>query len=158
MNEIKSRPISSKILFLIICVLLGFIFTLLAYRVGVFVGERKAMYSYRWSENYQRNFAGPPQGFLGRMPGVPDDRGFMDAHGIFGTVLKVEGDTLVIQDKDHTEKTVLISPETSIRQGRDSVALDALASSTNIVVIGEPNDQGQIQAKLIRVFPFFQRP
>ena len=133
MDERKLKPI--------IYFLIAFILALLAYRAGVFVGERKAMYSYRWSENYQKNFGGP------------NSEGFIDAHGISGIVLHVDQSGLVIQDKDNTEKTVIVSRETSIHQGHNDIGLNALSPSMHVVVIGEPDDEGHIQARLIRVFP-----
>ncbi len=136
-----------KVLKPIILTIAALLALAIVFRIGMFVGYRKAMYSYDWGDNYHRMFGGPKRGFFGEFEG----RGFMDAHGIFGTVLKIDGNTMVIQDKDETEKDVLVGTSTSIRKGNDAVALTNVSSTDRVVIIGAPNPQGQIDAKLIRV-------
>jgi hypothetical protein len=58
-----------------------------------------------------------------------------------------------VQDNDGTEKIVLIKDDTSIRSMRDDISKDRLKVDDFIVVIGSPNAQGQIEAKLIRLMP-----
>jgi cytochrome c-type biogenesis protein CcmE len=45
----------------------------------------------------------------------------------------------------------LLSPGAVIRQDYATIAPQNLKAGQQIVVIGEPNDQGQIQAKFIRI-------
>ena len=117
--------------------------------VGMFIGFRKADFSYRWGENYYRNFGGPP-GFFGDLGG----RDFMDAHGVSGQIIKIDGQTLTIKGRDNTEKIVVIGNDTLIRRGSDTIKPSDLKVDDNIVVIGQPNNTGQIEAKLIRVMPY----
>ncbi len=125
------------------------------FQMGVFVGYHRASFSYRWGENYHRMFGGPRmfgdarRGFFREF----DQRDYTDAHGIFGTLLKIEGNTLIMKDKDDTEKTIVFTTSTVVRAGRDTIQPSALSINQNIVVIGTPNDKGQVEAKLIRVFP-----
>lgn len=134
-------------------VLGAFIVLLLVFKAGVFVGYKKAQFSYRWGENYHRNFAGPRGGFFGDFGRDFGDRGdFINAHGTFGSVIKVDGNTIIVKDKDNVEKTVLISDNTVINKSRETIKVSDLKVDDSIVIIGSPNEQGQIEAKLIRVF------
>jgi len=135
----------------ILLVLIGVIFLLGAYQVGVFMGYRRAMYSFRWGQNYHRNFGGPPRGFFGDIK--DSSLGFTDAHGIFGSVLKIEGSTLIILDKDQTEKKVLTTSLTSIRRANETIPISNIFATERVVIIGSPNEEGQIEARLIRLFP-----
>ena len=132
----------------ILIALAATVILLFTFQMGVFVGYRKASFSFRWGDNYHQNFAGPPHGFFNDFEG----KGFTDAHGVFGTVLRVEGSAIIIKDKDETEKTVVVSTSTSIRRERDNIQLPSVSAGERIVIIGAPNDQGQIDARFIRVF------
>jgi len=139
----------SKLLKGAICGIAAFIIILLAFGAGAVIGSRKADFSHRWSDNYHRNFAGPREGF---MKGF-GNRDFMDAHGIFGQIIKIDGSTLAISSRDNAEMIVLVDDKTVIRSLRETIKAGDLKVDDNIVVIGEPNSSGQIQAKLIRVMP-----
>ena len=54
-------------------------------------------------------------------------------------------------DGDNTEKTILVSDKTTIIYQRKNIKLSDLKVDDNIVVVGEPNNSGQITAELIRV-------
>jgi len=127
---------------------------LLVFQAGMFVGFHKASFSYGWGENYHRNFAGPQGGFVDDFMG----RDFIDAHGVFGAVIKVDADTssIVINGRDNVERIILLNDDTSIKRFRDNIKIKDLEVGSPIVVIGDPNDAGQIEAKLIRVMPVGQ--
>ncbi len=131
--------------------LAGFIVVVLIFGVGVKVGGMKARFSYRWGENYHRNFAGPPGGFFGNF--MMNDREFTDAHGVFGQIIKIDGSTLVVKGQDDVEKLIVVKGDTVINRFRDTVKVGDLKVDEYVVVIGSPNDSGQIEAKLIRVMP-----
>lgn len=122
------------------------------FRVGVFVGYRKAGFSYRWGENYHRNFAGPRGGFFGDFRRGFGDKDFINAHGTFGSIIKIDGSSIIIKGKDDVERAVLISDKTTVSSRRETVKTGDLKVDDQIVVIGSPNEQGQIEAKLIRLF------
>ena len=149
--------------------LAGVILLLGAFSCGIFVGIRKANFSYKWGENYQRNFGGPRQMMFGRGERGsrdarnPDDQGgngfpgmmgpnFINAHGTSGVVLKIDGATLVIKGNDNIEKTVLTTDQTTIRSQRGDIGVSDIKADDNVMVIGNPNDAGQIEAKFVRVF------
>jgi hypothetical protein len=142
---------------LIIIGLIIFVAVFLIFGAGVWIGERKAGFSYRWAEQYQRNFAGPRAGFFNDWQSFPKGD-FIEAHGIFGQIMKIDastssGPTLVIKGIDEVEKIVLIKKDTIIKSLRETVKITDLKVDDYIVVVGEPNDGGQIEAKFIRLVP-----
>jgi hypothetical protein len=118
---------------------------LVVFGAGVFVGLEKARFSYRWGENYFRSFAGPRP--------FSADRGYMNAHGSAGQILKIDGNTVAIKEIDGQEKNILVNNQTSIKIGPHSAGLADLKPDDSIVVFGSPDNQGQITAKLIRILP-----
>ena len=89
--------------------------------------------------------------FLGDLKNFPQGE-FINAHGVFGSIIKIDGNTIIAKAKDDVEKTILVSDSTIIQKGRKKVKLPDLKVDEDIVVIGSPNEEGQIEAKLIRVF------
>lgn len=122
---------------------------LLVFKGGMYIGFRKANFSYRWGENYHRVFGGPPGGFLRDFEG----RDFISGHGTVGTIAKIEGNNIIIKGQDGVEKMVITTKDTTIRKGMTDIKLSNLKIDDQVVVIGSPNDAGQIEVKLIRVFP-----
>ena len=132
--------------------LAGFVILVMVFGAGVKVGTLKARYSYRWAENYQRNFAGPRGGFLGNFRQGFGDKDFINAHGTFGSIIKIDGNTVIVKGKDDVEKIVLVSEKTTITAHRESLKVGDLKVDDQVVIIGTSNEQGQIDAKLIRLF------
>jgi hypothetical protein len=139
----------------IIVGLLAIVAIVLVFGLGVFVGEKKAKFSYHWAENYHRMFAGPKAGFLGnlKMPPFPPFDEFIEGHGTFGEIIKIEGNNLVVKGRGNVEKVIVVTEKTVIKSGRKDIKFSDLKIGDMIVIIGSPNDKGQIEAKLIRVFP-----
>lgn len=158
----------SKYFKITLITLVGIMLLLGAFSCGIFVGFRKANFSYQWGENYQKNFGGPRFGFMGRES--RDDRGlrnpggrnfpgmgmmgsdFINAHGTAGTVLKIDGATLIIKGSDNIEKTVLTTAQTTIRKQSGDIKISDIKADDLVTVIGNPNTAGQIEAKFVRVF------
>jgi hypothetical protein len=124
---------------------------LVGFRVGLTVGARKADFSYHWGENYHRNFGGPRGGFM--MMKDFGDRDFIEANGAFGQIIKIDGPTLVIKGRNDVEKIILLKEGAVIKRFMETIKPMDLKLDDHIVVIGEPNDAGQIEAKLIRIIP-----
>lgn len=122
---------------------------LLVFKLGMIVGFKKAGFTSRWSDNYHRNFAGPKGGFFRDF----SDRDLIGSHGTFGRIIKIELPTIVIDGGKDAEKIIMLKNDTIIKRFRETVAQSDLKVDDNIVVIGSPNEQGQIEAKLIRVMP-----
>ena len=141
--------IKSRLYIVIILSLAAILFLVLTFGVGMYVGFHKARFSYQWGENYHKNFGGPRGGFLEGFGG----KDLIDANGIAGQVIKINNSTLVIKGRDNTEKIILVKEDTIIMRFKESVKLVDIKLDDFIVAIGEPNDQGQIEAKFIRTLP-----
>lgn len=113
-----------------------FVAVVLIFGAGVKVGEVKARYSYRWAENYHTNFAGK----------------FIDAHGTFGEIIEIKDNSFVVKGRGDIEKIIVTTKETVIKNGMETIE-DGLKVGDQVVIIGAPTSEGQIEAKLIRVMP-----
>ena len=120
---------------------------LLVLSAGISIGFRKASFGRAWGDNYERNF-GMMQNrqFLG-------ENNFPNAHGAAGKIIKITLPTIIVQDKDNTEKVVLIKDDTKIQEMMSEVKASDLSVNDFVVIIGSPNTAGQIEAKLIRIMP-----
>ncbi|MCX6718310.1 MAG: hypothetical protein NTY81_01760 [Candidatus Staskawiczbacteria bacterium] len=126
-------------------IILGFVFSL-----GVFIGTKRAEFSFKWASQYHNNFAGPAGGFLGN---AMMNEQFTEGNGVFGQIIKINGQTLTIKGADNVEKNILVGTQTTIVYQRKNIKLSELTINENVVVIGDPDNNGQIQAELIRVLP-----
>ncbi|MFA5009345.1 MAG: hypothetical protein WC534_02055 [Candidatus Paceibacterota bacterium] len=142
--------LQSKNFNIITWILLGIIILLFVFKLGMDIGFKKAEFSHKWGENYYRNFAGPAERFPKNMMG-PDD--FMEAHGVFGQIIKIDDSALVIKDRNNLEKIVLINEKTSIRSFNNDISKEDLKIDNHVVVIGEPDENGNIISRLIRILP-----
>jgi hypothetical protein len=117
----------------------------LIFQAGIFVGYWKASFSYRLGDEYHNIF--------GERSGVPGQfaPGFSGAYGAAGDILKIDLPNIVIEGQNSVEETVVVSTSTIFRSMRDSIAATDLKPDEFVVVIGEPNQNGQIEAKLVRV-------
>ncbi len=144
-----TKWLQSKKFQLALWIIGGLVVALAIFGVGMAVGFKKANFSYRWGENYHKNFGGPRGGFFRDF----SDRDLIDAHGVAGQILNIAGPTLVIRGGDNVEKIVLVNEATIIRRGKETVSSAELSLDDVVVVIGKPNDAGQIEAKFIRLMP-----
>ncbi len=117
------------------------IVVLLVFGAGVLVGYHGAFYVGRFGENYYRNFFGefPP----GRMA---------NGHGVAGEVIDVASSSLSVRDADGDESSVAIEPATVIREADRTIMLSDVQVGNGVVVIGAPNENGQIEAQFVRIF------
>ena len=131
----------------------GLLVLMFVFSLGVFVGSKRAEFSFRWADEYHRNFGGPQGGIFGDFMGM--DREFPNANGSFGQIIKIDttANTLTIKDPSNVEKNILVDAKTNIVLQRNNIKLSDLKVDDNIVVVGEPNSSGQIEAVLIRVMP-----
>lgn len=135
--------------FRFIAIALGELIVLLVvFQFGLFVGFRKASFDFHWADAYNRNFGGPPSGFMHDFEGQQ----FFSGHGTAGIIIEVQSSTMIMKDQNNVEKIVNISPSTTIEQGHTAVNTDALKIDQRAVVIGAPRDDGSIDARMIRVF------
>ena len=126
------------------------VLALLIFQAGMFVGFRRAEFSYRWGDTYYRTFGGRPGGM---MMGMHTDRDFPNTHGVIGKIVKISLPIIVISGNDKIEKSVVIGNDTQIVQFRSELKPSDLTVGEYVVVVGAPNDASQIDAELIRVVP-----
>ncbi len=142
--------IQSKTFKKILWVIGGTLVFLIIFQAGVFVGYRKAAFSYHGGESYYRTFGG--RGFAemmgaGRLP---------NAHGAIGKIIKIELPTFVMEDRDQIEKVISITDDSAIRRFHDVLEPADLKVGDMVMVIGSPDnntDTAEIEARLIRLLP-----
>jgi hypothetical protein len=128
-------------------IIAGFIMLIGAFTLGIRVGFHEAHFTETWEKGYSANFGVPGDMPIKRSPQDP----FLNAYGISGTILTVNGNNLTLKDSDNTEKVVVMSAGTSIRLNFSTLKPADLKTNQSIIVIGQPNEQGQIDAKFIRI-------
>ena len=129
---------------------------LVIFQAGIFVGYRKASFSYGDGDNFHHMFGNPEHrgmmgfGGMGSFPGEE----FTSAYGTTGTIVKIALPTIVVAGTDKVEKTIIVNEQTILRHFRDDIKNSDLKVGDTIIVIGAPNaSSSQIEAKLIRVLP-----
>lgn len=129
---------------------------LLIFQAGMFVGYKKASFSYRWGDNYYRAFGGHRGGermIVGRMMDSFRGKDFTNSSGAIGRIASINLPTLTIENADGIEKIILIEDDTAIRRFRETVKADELKIGDFVVAIGAPNDNAQVEAKIVRIMP-----
>lgn len=126
----------------------GFAVVFLIFGLGVAVGYHKALFSSSMGQNYYRDFYGdarkePLQGFGEHTP---------NTHGVTGSVIGVSSTTIALRDGDNNERSVVIASDTVIKKMNDTISVDKIHTGDNVAVIGEPNENGQVRARFVRVF------
>lgn len=121
---------------------------LCVFQAGVFVGYRKASFTYHSGDNYYRTFGERHDTF-----NMPVRTGFVAAHGAVGKIVSITLPTFMVEGPDNVEKVVLIGTSTLIRRFDEQLQPTDLKADDFVVVLGEPNEEAQIEAKLIRIMP-----
>ncbi len=153
MNKEKIKKFLSSKVFKVIVYVLGFlVLASLIFQAGMFAGFKKATFGRDWGVNYEMNFGRPRMGPM-MMDGRFNPSGNLpNAHGAIGKIIKIElPSVVVLDDKDNTEKIVLIGDDTGIRSVRENINKEDLKVGDTVVIIGAPNSLGQIEAKLLRI-------
>ncbi|MHB1316748.1 MAG: DUF5666 domain-containing protein [Minisyncoccota bacterium] len=127
------------------------IVTLTIFQVGVSVGYRKAIFSHRLGDNFEKNFKDPRGGF--GFKGDPREMDMPGGHGAAGKIVSISLPVIIVAGPDNLEKTVVVNDDTEIREFRNNITKDKLQVGSYIIVLGTPDDKGQIDAKLIRLAP-----
>lgn len=144
-----NKIFQSKIFQGVIIGLAALVVILFIFKAGMTVGIKKADFSCRWSDNYHQNFGGPKGGFWGGF----NDQDFIEANGTVGQIIKIDGSNLVVRGRGNVEKVIVVKDDTVIERLKETIKISDLKVDDTIVIIGEPNSAGQIEAKLIRVMP-----
>lgn len=120
--------------------------------LGMFVGEKKARFSFVVGQRYEslsgHKQATPPFG-RGHIP--PRRPFFSGGHAAVGEVISITDDQMVVRGRDNAEKVVLFGDKTRVFEGRSRVEVGEIKDGDRVVVIGRPSDEGQIDARLVRI-------
>lgn len=128
------------------------------FSLGVSVGFHKAGFNGRLGERYERNFEGGRRGpgmmgGFGMGRGLMFDRNLPSAYTTAGEILDLNANGLTVIDNDGVEKNVSVTDKTIIRKYRDDIKFAELKTGDAVVVMGAPDNQGRIEARLVRVMP-----
>ena len=135
-------------------ILIGLVIAIIAlmlFQAGIAVGYRKATFGHRLGDNFERNFKDPRGGFT--FKNIPGGMDMPSGYGAVGKIVSVALPLVVVAGPDNLEKTLVVNENTEIREFRNSITKDKLQVGNYIIVLGTPNDAGQIEAKLIRLAP-----
>ena len=130
----------------ILAILLG---ALLIFGAGVAVGYSKAVFSRDWDDSYAGRFARPGSPFMPASGG--DD--MPNPHGAYGEVVAIHLPVIVIKGPEEAEKSVVLDGQTGIRRFHDPATSTDIMLGDTVVVIGEPDGQGQVHASFLRIVP-----
>ncbi len=144
----KYFKISEEFLKPFLMVLFLIVFGFAMFQFGTNLGSNRGRFACNWAKNYQNNFGGPRFGFGQDQP----FNDFVDGHGIFGEIIKINKTDIVVTSKEGVEKIINISDKTIIKSFEKDITIENLKLNDRLMIIGDPNDQGQIDAKLIRIF------
>lgn len=142
-----------RILVLIAAVVGVMLVAVLSFAIGFTAGLHKARFSYRFGENYERNFVNSEEHSMkDRMLREMDGKFFRSGHGVVGEILSITSHTIVVRSPEGQENSIEVTDTTVYRKGGDGVNLEALSVGDRVVVLGKPSDDGMVTADLIRVF------
>jgi hypothetical protein len=149
--EIKNLYKSKKVRYAVGSIVVLGLF-LLVFQAGVFLGYHRAIFSGNLGNNYARTF----EGLEGEATST-DSWGHMfrrdvpGGHGAVGQIVKVNLPTIVLATSNNVEEIIRLSGDTVIRHFMDSATSTDLKLGDTVVVIGAPNSQGEIDARLVRI-------
>jgi len=142
-DYIKSQSFQGIIIGMVIVVM-----ALIIFQAGVAVGFRKASFIHHFGDNYYRAFDARPGQFSVMLRGDS-----VAAHGAAGRIVSISLPTFVVSGPDDLEKIVVVQDDTLIRHPGGNLTVEDLRVDNFVVVLGESNDNAQIEAKLIRILP-----
>ncbi len=133
-----------------IIIIIGIVIVVLSILfIGINIGERRARFAGQYGDNFERNFVGTRNGMMGGYFGQMLPSG----HGAVGNIVSISLPQIIITGPDNLEKTILVGTSTIVRQFQQNIQSSDLKTGDSVVVIGNPNNSGQIEAALIRVMP-----
>ncbi len=121
------------------------------FHIGEEFGYKKAESIDHMSNGYYKAFGQGEQKQTGLFGSLFDDQ--TGTHGVAGKVINTTATNIIVEDNDGIEKTVIFDSKTIIRKQRKTVEFSEIKDDDFVVVIGSPNNDGKITAKIIRVLP-----
>jgi len=144
-------PIFSSALSKVIFIIGACVAVVIIFFAGETVGFEKAEFSYHFGENYNRMFGGRDDVVM--QPPFVGDNFFLSTSGGAGKIVKIALPKIAIEDASGVEKIIVVDSDTIVKQMRYTVDADTLKIGDTIVVLGSPDQNGEIDAKLIRLMP-----
>lgn len=144
--------LNKKLKWLVLIIFVLFLL-IVAFKLGTYWGYKKATFLNNWWQGYQKNFGpmGYQGGFFNKMKRF--DKDFMfKSYGLSGKVILIKDNSFILEDKDGFEKIVLVLGNTIFKKNGWNIKFTDLKEGDFVIVIGLPNQNGEIEAKLIRVF------
>jgi hypothetical protein len=77
----------------------------------------------------------------------------INPHGAVGEIVSKNLPKIMVKGPNRAEEIVNINSDTSIRKFRNVASTNDLAIGEQVIVIGEPNSVGEIDAVMIRIMP-----
>lgn len=124
---------------------------LIIFQAGQVTGYRKARFAGNFGSNFERNFVGPKGGNM--MVGGGFGMMTPSGHGAVGEILSISLPQIIVLGEDNLEKVVIVAEYTDVHQFRENLSVSDLKIGDRVVILGNPNENGQIEAKLIRIMP-----
>lgn len=142
-------PFPSNSISKLVVALLILLVILVIFQTGFMVGYHKGVFSSNLDRNYMR---GPsdPRSFFEPFMHDGDD---VNPHGAVGEIISMNLPVIMIKGPRMAEETVLINTGTTIRNFRQMASTSDLTVGKSVIVIGAPNEKGEIEASLIRIIP-----
>ena len=135
----------AKVLFILGALLV----ILIVFQAGLFVGYRQGAFSSNWDNSLGRDIRDPHSFFA---PFIRDGEDAIP-HGSAGEIISVKLPLIMLKSVNGTEQIVVLSPTTTIRSLRDAASTSELSIGKNVIVIGEPGNDGEIEASFVRIIP-----
>lgn len=138
-------PVYSKLAVALAALLAAFV----VFWAGAAVGYREALFSHEWDDSYALQFTGPHSPFVFSM----DSDDAYNSHGAFGQIVALRMPEFTVKGPTEAEKNILVGSTTVIRYFHSEASSTSLIPGETVVVIGEPDGRGRIQASFIRIVP-----
>ncbi len=145
MNDFFKPPKTKTLLW----ILTGLLGILIVFGLGITVGYRRAIFSSDFGATYYHEMYGTP---FGKPTVMVMSNGPMAMHGVAGQVIDVDSSTILVQDPNGAEEAVFVASGTTIREMNQDIAPSGIVVGDGVTVIGEPDTNGQVEARFIRVF------
>lgn len=149
MKDIQ-KYFQSKKVYWTASIIVGLIIASLIFHAGVVFGTRRAFHAERFEHGFSHSFF--PGNF--RLP-----RGYIPGgHGAVGAITGITLPTITVNMRDGSVETILLNASTTILSANREGNTGALSVGRKVVVIGEPDAEGHIEAKIIRVIAASTQP
>lgn len=143
-----SHILESKKVRVVLYILGGLVILFVVFGFGIAVGYQRAGFAMGFDRNYYKNFYGMPPGAASGTVAPPMP---VAGHGVVGTIIDLGTSTISLTDQANNEHSISISSGTVIRSGNSDSVISDMAVGDQIAVIGEPDSNGQIDARFIRI-------